>query len=111
MLQDAACITARMSCGRLRCASDERILLYQPRDRMLTLIENGEVYSPAPCGRRSVLLVEDRIDRAGEADAGAIEKVRVIAGGQTMVRDGELVAREHFLEKSNRKGELHGTKD
>jgi beta-aspartyl-dipeptidase (metallo-type) len=66
--------------------------------RMLKLGRKGSLYR----GNEGDVVVLRR---------GSLEIVHVIAGGKTMVRDGELVRREHFLEKSNRKVELHGTKD
>jgi dihydroorotase-like cyclic amidohydrolase len=40
---------------------------------MLTLIENGQVYSPRPVGRTSVLLVDGKIGRIGRIDHSALE--------------------------------------
>ena len=56
------------------------------------------------------------LERGRDADVvvlrrGSLEIGHVVAGGNIMVRDGEPVEREHFLEQSNRKVELHGTKD
>ena len=43
--------------------------------------------------------------------AGSLDVVHVIAGGQTMVRDGRPVVRERFLEESGRRYDLRGAKD
>jgi beta-aspartyl-dipeptidase (metallo-type) len=42
---------------------------------MLTLIENGEVYSPEPRGRQAVLLIGDKIARIGQVNRRAVESL------------------------------------
>ena len=44
-------------------------------------------------------------------DADTLEIVHVISRGRWMVRDGKELARERFLEESNRRIELVGEKD
>lgn len=44
---------------------------------MFTLIENGDVYGPEPLGRTSVLLVDSKIQKIGNVDTRAIEKLEV----------------------------------
>ncbi len=44
-------------------------------------------------------------------ERGSLEVVHVLSRGVTMVRDGDLVREEAFLEKSNREISLTGTKD
>ena len=75
---------------------------------MLTLIENGDVYTPAPCGRRSVLLIDGTIDRVGDADARAIEaagfELDVIDAGGCVVVPGFIDPHEHLLGGSGEGG-------
>lgn len=56
-----------------------------------------------------------RLEPGADADVlvlrkGTLEIVHVIAKGRVLVRDGELRAREKFLETSERKLDLHGKK-
>lgn len=44
-------------------------------------------------------------------ERGTLDVVHVLSRGVTMVRDGDLVKQEKFLEKSNRNVRLAGTKD
>jgi beta-aspartyl-dipeptidase (metallo-type) len=43
-------------------------------------------------------------------EAGTLDITHVFARGRCMVRDGEMAVREHFLEESSRRLELHGEK-
>src|SRR5689334_11238120 len=44
---------------------------------MLTLIVNGEVYSPAPLGAIDVLIAGDKIEKLGQVDRAAVETIGV----------------------------------
>ena len=51
---------------------------------MLTLIENGEVYAPAPLGRKSFLLANGKILKIGETNRrapGLIDPHEHLLGG------------------------------
>lgn len=59
------------------------------------------------------LSAKGRLEAGADADVVILRKesldiVHVIAKGKVLVRDGELVAREKFLESSDRDIELHG---
>ena len=75
---------------------------------MLTLIENGDVYAPAPRGRGSVLLVGGRIGKVGEVDRRALERLdvehEVIDAGGCIVAPGIIDPHEHLLGGSGEKG-------
>lgn len=75
---------------------------------MLTLIENGEVLTPEPCGRRSVLLVGAKIARLGEvdprgADALGLDLERVDASG-CWVTPGFIDPHAHLTGGSGEEG-------
>ena len=44
---------------------------------MLTLIENGEVYTPDPVGKQQVLLTDGKVGKVGPVDRAALEKMGV----------------------------------
>ncbi|HEX2780630.1 MAG TPA: amidohydrolase family protein [Gemmatimonadaceae bacterium] len=68
---------------------------------MFILIENGEVYDPVPRGRRSVLLVNDRIERVGRVDRRALDALgvdyEVIDAAGCVVTPGIIDPHEHLL--------------
>lgn len=69
---------------------------------MFTLIENGDVYSPEPLGRVSVLLDDGTILKIGEVDASPLEKlglpVEVIDASDSIVT---AIASSTWSEKQN----------
>jgi beta-aspartyl-dipeptidase (metallo-type) len=75
---------------------------------MLTLIENGFVYSPEPRGVQSVLLVGDRIEKIGGIDRRALESagldIEVIDAGDCFVTPGMIDSHEHLLGGSGEEG-------
>ena len=75
---------------------------------MLTLIKNGEVYAPAPCGQTSVLLVDGTIGRVGKIDQNAVEALglecQVIDAEGCLVTPGLIDPHEHLLGGSGEKG-------
>ncbi|HWQ32083.1 MAG TPA: amidohydrolase family protein [Blastocatellia bacterium] len=74
----------------------------------MILIENGEVYAPQPCGRQSVLIAGERIERIGEADARAIERagfeLSVIDATGCCVTPGFIDPHEHLIGGSGEDG-------
>jgi len=75
---------------------------------MLTLIENGFVYSPEPRGVQSVLLAGDRIEKIGEVDRRAIEAsgldLDVIDASDCLITPGLIDPHEHLLGGSGEDG-------
>jgi beta-aspartyl-dipeptidase (metallo-type) len=79
---------------------------------MITLIENGEIYAPAPRGRQSVLVLDGTIARIGAVDRGAIETLAGTAGVECQVIDasgcvvspGLIDPHEHILGGSGEQG-------
>jgi beta-aspartyl-dipeptidase (metallo-type) len=75
---------------------------------MLTLIQNGQVYSPDPVGRASVLLVDGKIGRIGNIDHSAVEasglEVQVIDAEGCLVVPGLIDPHEHLLGGSGENG-------
>ena len=75
---------------------------------MLTLIENGQVYSPRPVGRTSVLLVDGKIGRIGRIDHSALEssglELEVIDADGCLVVPGLIDPHEHLLGGSGENG-------
>ena len=75
---------------------------------MLTLIENGDIYTPEPQGRRDVLLVGGRIARVGEIDRRAIEatglELAVIDATGCLVTPGFIDPHEHLIGGSGEQG-------
>ena len=79
-----------------------------PLLRMLTLIENGDVYGPQPLGRRSVLLVDGRIGKLGEVDRRALDALgvehEVVDATDCIVAPGIIDPHQHLLGGSGEKG-------
>jgi len=75
---------------------------------MLTLIENGFVYSPEPRGIQSVLLAGDRIAKIGDVDRRAIEAsgldLEVVDASDCLVTPGLIDPHEHLLGGSGEAG-------
>ena len=75
---------------------------------MLTLIENGEVYAPAPSGKISILLAGDKILKVGEINRRAVEslgvELDVINARNCIVATGLIDPHEHLLGGSGEKG-------
>ncbi|MCI0387182.1 MAG: beta-aspartyl-peptidase [Acidobacteria bacterium] len=75
---------------------------------MLTLIENGFVYSPEPRGVQSLLLAGDRIEKIGDVDRRAIEAtgldLDVIDASDCLLTPGLIDPHEHLLGGSGEEG-------
>jgi beta-aspartyl-dipeptidase (metallo-type) len=75
---------------------------------MHTLIENGEVYAPAPLGRRSVLLADSTIAAVGRVNRHALESLgvehEVIDVEGCLVTPGWIDPHVHLLGGSGEQG-------
>jgi beta-aspartyl-dipeptidase (metallo-type) len=75
---------------------------------MLTLIENAEIYAPAPLGKGSVLLVENQILKVGEVNRLAVESLKiemeVIDARGCLITPGFIDPHEHLLGGSGEEG-------
>jgi len=75
---------------------------------MLTLIQDGQVFSPEPVGRASVLLVDGKIGRIGNIDHSAVHasglEVEVIDAEGCLVVPGLIDPHEHLLGGSGERG-------
>ncbi len=75
---------------------------------MLTLIENGEIYSPMPGGKNSVLLGAGKIFKIGAINRKAIEsldiELDVIDATGCVVTPGFIDPHDHLLGGSGEKG-------
>ncbi|HYH82290.1 MAG TPA: amidohydrolase family protein, partial [Longimicrobium sp.] len=75
---------------------------------MLTLFENGEVYTPEPVGRRSVLLTDGKVGKVGEVNRKAVESVgvecEVIDATGCLVVPGLIDPHVHLLGGSGEDG-------
>ena len=75
---------------------------------MLTLIENGEVYTPEPAGKRSILLTDGKIAKVGEVDRRAVETLgveyEVVDATGCLVVPGFIDPHQHLLGGSGEKG-------
>lgn len=75
---------------------------------MLTLIENGEVYTPEPAGKRSVLLTDGKVAKVGEVDRRAMEKLGVecetVDAAGCLVVPGFIDPHQHLLGGSGETG-------
>src|ERR1051325_2129865 len=75
---------------------------------MLTLIENGEIYAPAPLGRRDVLILNDRIAKIGEVDRRALRalglELQIIGASDCIITPGLIDPHQHLLGGSGERG-------
>src|SRR5215213_5051636 len=75
---------------------------------MLTLIENGEIYAPAPLGKGSILLVENQILKVGEINARAVESLgveyEIIDARGCYLTPGFIDPHQHLLGGSGEEG-------
>jgi beta-aspartyl-dipeptidase (metallo-type) len=75
---------------------------------MIKLIENGDVYAPAPLGRQSLLLLDGRIARIGDVDRRQMEslgvEVEVIDASGQIVCPGLIDPHQHILGGSGERG-------
>lgn len=75
---------------------------------MLTLVENGEIYAPAPLGRRDVLILDNRIARIGEVDARALASLELelerVDARDCLVVPGLIDPHQHLLGGSGEQG-------
>jgi beta-aspartyl-dipeptidase (metallo-type) len=75
---------------------------------MLTLIENGEVYAPAPLGRRDVLMLGDRVAKIGEVERRALAslglELDIIDARDCLVTPGLIDPHEHLVGGSGERG-------
>lgn len=76
---------------------------------MLTLIENGELYTPEPRGRQPILLFDDKIWRIGECDARAAAfalgvELEVIDASGCIVTPGFIDPHSHLTGGSGEEG-------
>lgn len=75
---------------------------------MLTLIENGEVYTPEPAGTPSILLTDGKIAKVGEVDRRAVEALgvecEVVDATDCLVVPGFIDPHQHLLGGSGEQG-------
>ncbi|MDQ1591128.1 MAG: hypothetical protein QOG71_1755 [Pyrinomonadaceae bacterium] len=75
---------------------------------MLTLIENGEIYAPAPLGRRDVLILNNRIALIGEVDARALTllglELELVDASGCIITPGLIDPHQHLLGGSGEQG-------
>ena len=75
---------------------------------MLILIENGEIYAPAPLGVGSVLLAGDVILKVGDIDRRAVESLEiefeVIDATDCLITPGFIDPHQHLLGGSGEEG-------
>jgi beta-aspartyl-dipeptidase (metallo-type) len=68
---------------------------------MLLLIENGELYDPAPRGKQSLLIANDRIEKVGRVDRRTLDALgvehEVIDASGCAVVPGFIDPHEHLL--------------
>jgi beta-aspartyl-dipeptidase (metallo-type) len=75
---------------------------------MLTLIENGEIYAPAPLGRNDVLILNNRIAKIGEVDRHALAslglELKIVDASNCLVTPGLIDPHQHLLGGSGERG-------
>jgi len=75
---------------------------------VIKLIENGEVYTPAPVGKQQVLLTDGKIGKVGEVDRKAVESIgvecEVIDATGCLVVPGFIDPHMHLLGGSGEEG-------
>jgi len=75
---------------------------------MLTLIENGEIYAPAPLGRRDVLILNNCIALIGEVDRRALTllglELELVDARGCIVTPGLIDPHQHLLGGSGEQG-------
>src|SRR3712207_5187938 len=75
---------------------------------MLTLIENGEIFAPAPGGKNSILLGAGKILKIGAVKRQAVESLHipldVIDATDCIVTPGFIDPHNHLLGGSGEKG-------
>ena len=75
---------------------------------MLTLIENGDIYAPAPLGRRDVLMLNNRIAKVGEVDRSSLSslglELDVIDASGCLVTPGFIDPHQHLTGGSGERG-------
>lgn len=68
---------------------------------MFTLIENGDVYSPKPIGKQSILVINNKIIKMGAIDARSLkaidDDVDVIDASNCLVLPGLIDPHEHII--------------
>jgi beta-aspartyl-dipeptidase (metallo-type) len=68
---------------------------------VITLIENGDLFAPAPLGRQSILLLNGRIEKLGNVDRREVEALgrewEVIDASGCVVCPGLLDPHQHIL--------------
>jgi beta-aspartyl-dipeptidase (metallo-type) len=68
---------------------------------MFILIEGGTVYAPEPLGRRSILVVDEKVQKVGAIDRTALERagieVEVVDAEGCFVTPGFIDPHEHLL--------------
>ena len=75
---------------------------------MITLLQNGEIYSPQSLGRQSVLLTDGRIAKVGDVDPRAVEALdvdhEIVDLDGCLVMPGLIDPHEHLLGGSGEGG-------
>ena len=77
-------------------------------ERVLTLIQNGEVYAPEPMGRRSILLTDGKVGKVGSVDRAAVEALgvehEIVDAADCIVVPGLIDPHIHLLGGSGESG-------
>src|SRR3982751_3139008 len=75
---------------------------------MITLIENAEVYVPEPSGRQSVLVIDETIQKVGDIEAHALERLglpfEVVDASGCLLTPGFVDGHQHLLGGSGEEG-------
>lgn len=75
---------------------------------MLKLIENGEIYAPAPVGKGSILLAQNFILKVGKVSRRAVEslgvELEIIDAADCLVTPGFIDPHQHLLGGSGEEG-------